>query len=31
VGLYGLYIDLGRPHGLEQGPQLELGYKVNVR
>ena len=31
VGLYGLYLDLGRPHGLEQGPQLELGYRVDMR
>jgi hypothetical protein len=30
VGLYGLYVYLGRPHGMEQGNRIGLGYKLNT-
>ena len=30
VGLYGLYVYLGRPTGMEQGSRIGLGYKLNT-
>ncbi len=30
VGLYGLYVYLGRPTGMEQGNRIGLGYKLNT-
>ena len=30
VGLYGLYVYLGRPTGMEQGTRIGLGYKLNT-
>ncbi|MEO7039992.1 MAG: hypothetical protein ABI446_11470 [Gemmatimonadaceae bacterium] len=30
VGLYGLYVYLGRPSGMEQGSRIGLGYKLNT-
>jgi hypothetical protein len=30
VGLYGLYIYLGRPHGMEQNNRIGLGYKLST-
>ena len=30
VGLYGLYVYLGRPSGMEQGNRIGLGYTLNT-
>jgi hypothetical protein len=30
VGLYGLYVYLGRPSGMDQSNRIGLGYKLNT-